>query len=370
MLTTEKPEYRTPVVRTAKEGKVPFSIDSQLRNKSIEINPWNSIYLLGAQLSRPPYDPYREIVETKLSIGRGERRLLLDEPIILDGQTEEANKTNTSVSLALNNLAHSGKMYGLISRYAISRDQRHYALILTYNADQNAAGVKDADAINTPFDVSVLRYLRRAVDVPIIVTTKNPAEIEQILGKEPDAVIFYASGTEIEKIRGIVDAKKVFADFFKGEDITRQLIVRGIPNDTGTFVKAIAMGAISANAVVYEMPVILADILETADIPDIPSRENIATLIENYLRATHVEITQLVAAAGYSRYDNVSHADLRTLSPDVSMASGIAMEGLNVSWAEYHQRILLKILGTGEIKLPDTKLEKMTKELIQRLRGA
>ena len=31
---------------------------------------WDCITALGAQLSRPPYDPYREIIDLDISIGR------------------------------------------------------------------------------------------------------------------------------------------------------------------------------------------------------------------------------------------------------------------------------------------------------------
>ena len=57
------------------------SIDDDVRNlhdvNSKGINLWDYVTAIGAQLSRPPYDPYRETVSLDISIGRARLEKLI-----------------------------------------------------------------------------------------------------------------------------------------------------------------------------------------------------------------------------------------------------------------------------------------------------
>ena len=74
----EKFIIRSSILELAETG-IPrnISIDEKIiiiikkeEMKSTTINIWDCITALGAQLSRPPYDPYREIINLEISVGR------------------------------------------------------------------------------------------------------------------------------------------------------------------------------------------------------------------------------------------------------------------------------------------------------------
>ncbi|HKX97272.1 MAG TPA: hypothetical protein VJL78_05505, partial [Candidatus Nitrosocosmicus sp.] len=73
----EKYIIRSSILELAETG-LPrnISIDEKIRleqknsDRAKTEDLWNCITALGAQLSRPPYDPYREIIDLDISIGR------------------------------------------------------------------------------------------------------------------------------------------------------------------------------------------------------------------------------------------------------------------------------------------------------------
>src|SRR6185503_1640279 len=91
---------------------------------------WNCITALGAQLSRPPYDPYREIIDLDISIGRRQcpNKVTLSMPLIIyDNDAQIDNTTLESLHSALNRLeTFENTTLGLISENRI--ENREYPL--------------------------------------------------------------------------------------------------------------------------------------------------------------------------------------------------------------------------------------------------
>lgn len=373
MLPTEKKFHRGPVLKTAIKGMVPEqSVDDLLRGLQPKVHPWESITVLGAQLSRPPYDPYREIIDTSLRLGRNGSVVLLNSPIIVGYDGENSN-AYASLHQALENLAQSGTVHALVTPVLSpeQREGRKYVVVLTSKDKDARAQIEHADAVNVEYtsDTQVEEFVKYGK--PILVTTKKTEDIARILDSGADALIVDVGelhSDSIAQLRSIALAKQGFANYFRGSEVNRVLLFRGIPNDAGSVVKAIAMGAISAHGVVYDLPAIIAQSIDIGGNGSGYDLQKRAKPIENVLAATLVEIKQLVAAAGYSIHTNISHDVLRTSNPEVSLATGITMEGLNVPWYEYHRRILLGEMmqrGIDPSKVPSGTLEQMVLELIK-----
>lgn len=79
MNDSDKFMIRRAVLELAKTG-IPrsASMDDNIRKtRDINlraINLWDYVTLIGAQLSRPAYDPYRETINLDISIGIGKSR--------------------------------------------------------------------------------------------------------------------------------------------------------------------------------------------------------------------------------------------------------------------------------------------------------
>lgn len=362
----EKKYVRAPLIKTAKEGRIPYSIDSVLYGMKIKTNPWDAITIYGAQLSRPPYDPYRENIDLSLKLRGSHQGLILDSPIIIGTDCT----TTQAAHDALNALGEQGIVYAAISSFIPERykSERKYRVILK-SADQANADEKFADGFLTEFEGGAINRLK-LTGKPILAYARQPEQIAQILYAGADAVVVDVSGTPMEQLTKIITAKKLFAEYFRGADIYKTLIIADGPNDSGKVVKTIAMGAATAHGVVYDIEALFGAVAAEA-VGNIEranggfSLSDASALIMNYLAGTMVELTQLTAAPGYSRIHNVSHADLRTSSPEVSLATGILMEGLNESWFDFHKRMLEQEFRSRGINPKDFDLEELTLRLMQ-----
>ena len=98
------------------------------------INIWDSITALGAQLSRPPYDPYREIINLEISIGREQclNKVILSMPLIIYDNDIKIEETSLeSLHIALDRLAiDNNTNLGLVSENEIkNRKFSHFKRI-------------------------------------------------------------------------------------------------------------------------------------------------------------------------------------------------------------------------------------------------
>ena len=137
----EKFIIRSSILELAETG-LPrdISIDDKIRleqkdgNRVKNGNLWDCITALGAQLSRPPYDPYREIIDTDISIGRKQclHKVILSMPLIIyDNDKRLDGPTLESLHIALNRLkTFDHTNLGLISENTVgNRKYSHFRRI-------------------------------------------------------------------------------------------------------------------------------------------------------------------------------------------------------------------------------------------------
>ena len=89
-----------------------ISIDDKIKNnihnereREKTLNFWDCITALGAQLSRPPYDPYREIINLAISVGRRQcqNKVVLSMPLLIyDNYAKIEEKSLDALHGALN----------------------------------------------------------------------------------------------------------------------------------------------------------------------------------------------------------------------------------------------------------------------------
>ena len=137
----EKYIIRSSILELAETG-LPrnISIDEKIRleqkdgDRAKTKDLWDCITALGAQLSRPPYDPYREIIDLDISIGRRQclNKVVLSMPLIIYDNDEQIDDTTLeSLHVALNGLKiFDNTNLGLISEKRIeNRSYPHFRRI-------------------------------------------------------------------------------------------------------------------------------------------------------------------------------------------------------------------------------------------------
>ena len=199
---------RKAVLELAKTGTPRFtSIDDDVRNlpkvNSKTINLWDYVTAIGAQLSRPPYDPYRETISLDISIGRKKsRKVSLNIPLIIYGNIAIHPSSLEAVHLALNRLAEKGNVLGLISEIDINttnNNNRKYPLFKKVSFYKNDSlehyqkscpeglvlEYKDQDSLR------MLQNFRKEFDGPILVDVSEvfPLYIKTILEEGADGII-------------------------------------------------------------------------------------------------------------------------------------------------------------------------------------
>ena len=217
---------RKAVLDLAKTGKPrSTSIDDEVR-KTHEINfkainLWDYVTAIGAQLSRPPYDPYRETVNLDISIGREKsRKVVLNIPLIIYGNIIMDSHSLESVHLALNRLAEEGNVLGLILETEINteQDKRKYPLfkkISFYPESSLQDSLEDYKKLSAEglvleykdeSSLNILQRLREEFDGPILVDVSDvfPLCFNSILDSKADGIM------KIDKnLEGIVEGENV-----------------------------------------------------------------------------------------------------------------------------------------------------------------
>jgi hypothetical protein len=200
---------RKAVLELARTGTPRFtSIDDDVRNlpniNSKATNLWDYVTAIGAQLSRPPYDPYRETISLDISIGRKRsRKVILDIPLIIYGNIAIHYSSLESVHLALNQLAEKGNVLGLISEIEINstRDnKRKYPLFKKVPCSPNGSLEEDYKKsypeglvleYKDETSLMILQNFRKEFDGPILVDVSEvfPLYIKTILEEGADGII-------------------------------------------------------------------------------------------------------------------------------------------------------------------------------------
>ncbi len=370
---------RKAVLELAKTGIPRFtSIDDDVRNihkvNSKAINLWDYVTAIGAQLSRPPYDPYRETISLDISIGRKRsRKVTLNIPLLIYGNMAIDSSSLESVHLALNRLAEKGNVLGLISEIEINTttdNKRKYPLFKKvpfyindtledykkFCPDGLVLEYKDETSMN------MLQNFRKEFDGPILVDVSKvfPFYIKTILEEGADGIIVDTDKvTKNERYNGrhaiavIYDARKAINDYYKGreeeeedDDDNTILVIAGDVNSSGKIVKATALGA---NVVGYSTSMLIAHSNMYSEKPsDISS---IADNVYRHMVATKGEIKGIPAALGYSDFHNLSPSDLRTSSIDASLQGEIPLEGIDRTYKEMIEEVVNECVNEKGIKL-------------------
>jgi hypothetical protein len=380
---------RKAVLELAKTGTPRFtSIDDDVRNipkvNSKAINLWDYVTAIGAQLSRPPYDPYRETISLDISIGRKRsRKVILNIPLLIYGNMAIDYSSLESVHLALNRLAEKGNVLGLISEIEINTtkdNKRKYPLFKKvpfyindtledykkFCPDGLVLEYKDETSMN------MLQNFRKEFDGPILVDVSKvfPFYIKTILEEGADGIIVDTDKvTKNERYNGrhaisvIYDARKAINYYYKGregedDDDNAILVIAGDVNSSGKIVKAAALGA---NIIGYSTSMLIAHSNMYSEKPsDISS---IADNVYRHMVATKGEIKGIPAALGYSDFHNLSPSDLRTSSIDASLQGEIPLEGIDRTYKEMIEEVVNECVNEKGIKLNASETQEVLRSL-------
>lgn len=383
---------RRAVLELAKTGKPrSTSIDDEVR-KTHEINfkainLWDYVTAMGAQLSRPPYDPYRETINLDISIGRGKsRKVVLNIPLIIYGNITMDSHSLESVHLALNRLAEEGNVLGLILETEINtgQDKRKYPLfkkISFYPESSLQDSLEDykklsAEGIVLEYkdesSLNILQRLREEFDGPILVDVSDifPLYFNSILDSKADGIIVDTEKVtkNNEKYKGkhaialICDARNAINHYYKGKEESGDnaiLVIAGDVNSAGKIVKAAALGA---DVVGYSTSMLIANSHIYSEKPfDVIS---IAENIYRHMIGTKGEIMGIPAALGYSDFHNLSSSDLRTSSIDASLQGNILLEGIDRTYREIIEEVINEYVSEKGMYMNSSETQEVLRSVV------
>jgi len=384
---------RKAVLELAKTGKPrSTSIDYEVR-KTHEINfkainLWDYVTAIGAQLSRPPYDPYRETVNLDISIGRGKsRKVVLNIPLIIYGNITMDSHSLESVHLALNRLAEEGNVLGLIldleTEINTEQDKRKYPLFkkISFYPESLQDSLEDYKKLSAEglvleykdeSSLNILQRLREEFDGPILVDVSDvfPLCFNSILDSKADGIIVDTEKVtkNNERYKGkhaiavICDAKNAINHYYKGKEESGDnaiLVIAGDVNSAGKIVKAAALGA---DVVGYSTSMLIANSHIYSEKPlDVIS---IAENVYRHMIGTKGEIRGIPAALGYSDFHNLSPSDLRTSSIDASLQGNILLEGIDRTYLEIIEEVINEYVSENGIHMNSSETQEVLRSVV------
>ncbi|HET8792269.1 MAG TPA: hypothetical protein VFM31_00625, partial [Nitrososphaeraceae archaeon] len=193
MKNSDKFLIRNSIMELARTGMPrSTSIDDDIRNNNqnknnyIPTNLWDYVTSLGAQLSRPAYDPYRETIDLDTNIGRtSSYKVNLTIPLLIYKNMSFSSDVLEVIHRTLNRLAEEGNILGFISEDEIKNttySKRQYPWfkkisstttinnLKMYQTDSPQGIVLEYVDNNT---IELLRNLRRDFEYPILVDISN-----------------------------------------------------------------------------------------------------------------------------------------------------------------------------------------------------
>ncbi len=386
MNVKEKYIIRSSILELAETG-LPrdISIDEKINleqkngDRTKTANLWDYITALGAQLSRPPYDPYREIIDLDISIGRRQclNKVILSMPLIIyDNDTEIDETTLESLHIALNGIKSiDNTNLGLISKNRIeNRNYPHFrrinertAVIEEEEGDYGAEGL--VFQCENDKSLQFLNFLRKEFDGPILVEVDNSFQryIEPLLNAGADGIIANtikiiskSKDNEIHAIKVIHDIRCAINEYYAGkENDGAVLVVAGDVNNTGKIVKAAALGA---DIIGYSTSLLIANAAHHHEIQ--PNLNTVSDRIYKHLMATKGELKGVPAALGYSNFYNLSPVDLRTSSIEASVQAEIAIEGTNKTYRQTIEEFIHKYTTEEELDLNISQKQELVEYLL------
>ncbi|HEY6535941.1 MAG TPA: hypothetical protein VIY08_09145 [Candidatus Nitrosocosmicus sp.] len=325
------------------------SIDDKIRKDKIigekTIDIWGSITALGAQLSRPPYDPYREIINLDISVGREQcqNKVILSMPLIIyDNDVKMDEETSGFLHSALNKLSIDKKM-NLIFVSDKNIKDRKYSIFKRINEKSELTINDDLEGIILKFNghktLELISDIKKEFPGPVLVEVDESFEsvIHPILNMNADGIIIDTIKiTNKEKYKGkhalslIYDIRSIINQFYKGKKNDGAILVAaGDFNDVGKIIKAVAIGA---DIIGFSTSLLIANAARNFE--DHLYTDTVSNRIYRHLMATKGELKGVPAALGYSNFFNISYTDLRTSSIETSLELNIAIEGTDKTYRQ------------------------------------
>ena len=211
MNNSEKSLIRKSILELARTGMPRSnSIDDDIRHNNQNkishetVNLWDYVTALGAQLSRPAYDPYREKINLDTIIGRNSSyKVNLTIPLLIYENMLFSNDVLEAIHRTLNILAEEGNLLGFVSEEEIKNttvNKRKYPWFKKISSNTTVNQPKSCQ-IDSPQglvleygddnSIELLKNLRKEFKYPILVDISNifPYCINEILDTGVDGII-------------------------------------------------------------------------------------------------------------------------------------------------------------------------------------
>lgn len=412
MNNSEKFLIRKSILELARTGMPRSnSIDDDIRynnqNKISHetVNLWDYVTALGAQLSRPAYDPYREKINLDTTIGRNSSyKVNLTIPLLIYENMLFSNDVLEAIHRTLNILAEEGNLLGFVSEEEIKNttvNKRKYPWFKKISSNTTANQPKSCQ-IDSPQglvleygddnSIELLKNLRKEFKYPILVDISNifPYYINEILDTGIDGIIIdtekVKKQNEIYKTKHAIaiihDTRNALNEYSKivnkknrsnlhqdcnnnnkksyngSAEVT--LVIAGDVNTTGKIIKSVALGA---DIIGYSTSMLIAysEIFSDRlfDIDFVTER------VYRHMIATKEEIKGIPAAMGYSNFHNLTPSDLRTSSIEASLQGDILLEGVDKTYYQIIDEILDEYIEENRIQISLEERKEVIKSLVR-----
>ena len=414
MNNSEKFLIRKSILELARTGMPRSnSIDDDIRHNNQNkishetVNLWDYVTALGAQLSRPAYDPYREKINLDTTIGRNSSyKVNLTIPLLIYENMLFSNDVLEAIHRTLNILAEEGNLLGFVSEEEIKNttvNKRKYPWFKKISSNTTVNQPKSCQ-IDSPQglvleygddnSIELLKNLRKEFKYPILVDISNifPYYINEILDTGIDGIIIdtekVKKQNEIYKTKHAIaiihDTRNALNEYSKivnkknrsnlyqdciiiiiikrviMEVAEVTLVIAGDVNTTGKIIKSVALGA---DIIGYSTSMLIAysEIFSDRlfDIDFVTER------VYRHMIATKEELKGIPAAMGYSNFHNLTPSDLRTSSIEASLQGDILLEGVDKTYYQIIDEILDEYIEENRIQISLEKRKEVIKSLVR-----
>ncbi|MGN6560867.1 MAG: hypothetical protein ACTHJ2_10135 [Candidatus Nitrosocosmicus sp.] len=366
-----------------------ISIDDKIKNsihneneREKTLNFWDCITALGAQLSRPPYDPYREIINLAISVGRRQcqNKVVLSMPLLIyDNYAKTEEKSLDALHDALNWLTvNDNTNLGFVSEKSIKNNTKR-----KYSYFKRIIGKSIVEEKDNDFEGLVLQYddnndkfiqflieIRKEFKGPILVEIDNAFDknIKSILDVGADGIVVdtIKITNQQGKYKGkhaitvIHDVRRAINQYYTGKENDGAILVAaGDFNNAGRIVKAAALGT---DIIGYSTSILIANAANNYE--NLANTNTISERIYRHMLATKGELKGIPAALGYSNFYNMSPSDLRTSSIEVSLQAEITIEGIDKSYRQIIKELVDEYEFKEGLNIDEEKKQKLVTHLL------
>ncbi|HXT83394.1 MAG TPA: hypothetical protein VN704_03540 [Verrucomicrobiae bacterium] len=344
------------------------SIDDKIRKDKIigakTIDIWDSITALGAQLSRPPYDPYREIINLDISVGREQcqNKVVLSMPLIIYDNDVKMDEESTEILHSALNKLSIDKKTNLIFVSNKNIKDRKYPIFKRINEKSELTINDDLEGIILKFNghktLELISDIKKEFPGPVLVEVDDSFEsvIPSILNMNADGIIIDTIKiTNKEKYKGkhalflIYNIRSIINQFYKGKKNDGTiLIAAGDFNDVGKIVKAVAIGA---DIIGFSTSLLIANAARHFE--GHLCADTVSNRLYKHLMATKGELKGVPAALGYSNFFNISYTDLRTSCIETSLELNIAIEGTDKTYRQIIEEYVNEFANKSDFVMDD-----------------